>query len=132
MANRPEVHGNHIEIIMEGDQDANTIRDLIKQNDAAIGRFVASGRPLQLLVDLSAVGRVTPSAVTAGIQTSKHHTYQFQKMAIFGINRTILREIVAGIVKIFNDEGSVQIVANRAEAITWLEGAAAELKPSEA
>lgn len=125
MANRPEIHDKFIEVILDGPQDSDAVHQLIKLNDVAISRFISEGKPLMLLINLTDVGRLTAGAFTAGIDTMDEHTFPFQKMAIYGIKTSIIREMIDLMIKTFADRYTMAVFKTRQEAIDWL------LKPSD-
>lgn len=120
MPNHPEVHDDYIEIILEGAQTTETVRDLIKKNDAAIGKFVVGGKPLKLLVNLSAIGNVATGAYSAGIETMQDHTFAFEQLAIFGIKRSLIQEMVNLMVRLFSGKHDIKVFNSRDEALNWL------------
>jgi hypothetical protein len=120
MANRPQLHDDYLEIIMEGDQTGDAIRRLISQNDAAIATLVSRDQPVLLLVDLTGVGKIHADAFTAAIHTMQYHSFDYHKLAVYGIKHHIIEDMMKALIKMFTSSGPMQIFSDRRQAMDWL------------
>ncbi len=104
-----------IEIIVVGDQTADTFNDLYEQAIALIPEMNKQGKPVRGLVDLTDEGNFTISSNKAALQLMEKVNYD--KLALCNAP---LPEIVKAVIMAIGKNDKTKLFDTRAQAIVWL------------
>ena len=126
MSDHPVLHDDFIEIVLEGPQTEANVRQLMKLDDAVIDKFVRSGKPLRILVDLSQLTSVGLSGFTAAAKNMEDRKVDYQRVALYGIHLDIVKELAELFMKMFGDSDKMKIFDTREQALAWLHRPAAK------